>query len=73
MRWRRPIRPAVAARAVGLDVGPMSGFDNAKIDEAFFAGTSWKSNFLCNLGFGDPATLPPRDPRLDFDEACRIV
>ena len=63
----------LAARAVGLDVGPMSGFDNAKIDEAFFAGTSWKSNFLCNLGFGDPVTLPPRDRRLDFDEACRIV
>ncbi len=63
----------LAARAVGLDVGPMSGFDNAKIDEAFFGGTGWKSNFLCNLGFGDPASLPPRDPRLDFDEACRIV
>jgi 3-hydroxypropanoate dehydrogenase len=63
----------LAARAVGLDVGPMSGFDNAKFDEAFFAGTSWRSNFICNLGFGDPATLPPRDPRLDFDEACRIV
>jgi 3-hydroxypropanoate dehydrogenase len=63
----------LAARAVGLDVGPMSGFDNAKLDEAFFTGTSWRSNFICNLGYGDPATLPPRDPRLDFDEACRIV
>jgi 3-hydroxypropanoate dehydrogenase len=63
----------LAARAVGLDVGPMSGFDNAKLDEAFFAGTSWRSNFICNLGYGDPATLPPRDPRLDFDEACRIA
>lgn len=63
----------LAARAVGLDVGPMSGFDNAKIDKAFFAGTSWRSNFICNLGYGDPATLPSRDPRLDFDEACRIV
>jgi 3-hydroxypropanoate dehydrogenase len=63
----------LAARAVGLDVGPMSGFDNAKLDEAFFAGTSWRSNFICNLGYGDPATLPPRDPRLDFDEVCRIV
>ena len=63
----------LAARAVGLGVGPMSGFDGDKIDEAFFGGTSWRSNFLCNLGFGDPETLPPRDPRLEFDEACRIV
>ena len=63
----------LAARAVGLGVGPMSGFDGTKIDEAFFVGTSWRSNFLCNLGFGDPSTLPPRDPRLKFDEACRIV
>lgn len=62
----------VAARAYGLDCGPMSGFDNAKVDDAFFAGTSWRSNFLCNLGYGEPDSLKPRHPRLDFDEACRI-
>jgi 3-hydroxypropanoate dehydrogenase len=63
----------LAARALGLDCGPMSGFDNAKVDAEFFAGTTVKSNFLCNLGYGDPAKLYPRSPRLDFDEACRIV
>ncbi len=64
----------VAARSIGLDCGPMSGFDNAKVDEAFFAGTSVKSNFLVALGHGDPdpAVLFPRSPRLSFDEACRI-
>jgi 3-hydroxypropanoate dehydrogenase len=63
----------LAARAMGLDCGPMSGFDNAKVDEAFFAGTTIKSNFLCNLGYGDPAKLHPRNKRLSFDEACRIA
>ncbi len=63
----------LAARAVGLDCGPMSGFDNAQVDAAFFAGTTVKSNFLCNLGHGDPAKLHPRAPRLGFDEACKIV
>jgi 3-hydroxypropanoate dehydrogenase len=63
----------IAARAVGLDCGPMSGFDNDKVDAAFFAGTSYKSNFICNIGHGDPARLHPRNPRLDFDEACRIA
>jgi 3-hydroxypropanoate dehydrogenase len=62
----------LAARALGLDCGPMSGFDKAKVDAAFFAGTSWKSNFICNLGYGNPATLHPRNPRLAFDFACRI-
>jgi 3-hydroxypropanoate dehydrogenase len=62
----------LAARALGLDCGPMSGFDNAKVDEAFFAGTSIKSNFLVNLGRGDPASIFPRSPPLGFDEACRI-
>lgn len=62
----------LAARAVGLDAGPMSGFDNAKVDEAFFAGTTIKSNFLVNLGYGDPAGVFPRSPRLSFDEAARI-
>jgi 3-hydroxypropanoate dehydrogenase len=62
----------IAARAVGLDVGAMSGFDNAKVDEAFFAGNGWKSNFLVNLGFGDPAGLYGRLPRFAFDEACRM-
>ena len=62
----------LAARALGLDCGPMSGFDNAKVDEAFFAGTTIKSNFLVNLGYGDPAGVFPRSPRLSFDEAARI-
>ncbi len=63
----------LAARALGLDCGPMSGFDNAKVDEAFFAGSPIKSNFLCNLGYGDPSKLYPRGDRLAFEEACRIV
>jgi len=62
----------MAARSLGLDVGGMSGFDNAKLDEAFFAGTSIKSNFLVNLGHGDPSKLFGRSPRLTFEEACRI-
>lgn len=62
----------LAARAVGLDCGPMSGFDNAQVDAAFFAGTTIKSNFLCNLGYGDASKLFPRSPRLTFEEACRI-
>jgi 3-hydroxypropanoate dehydrogenase len=63
----------MAARAIGLDCGPMSGFDNAKVDQAFFAGTTVKSNFLCTLGYGDVAKVRPRAPRLAFDEACKIV
>jgi 3-hydroxypropanoate dehydrogenase len=63
----------LAARALGLDCGPMSGFDNAKVDEAFFAGTTVKSNFLCNLGYGDARKLYPRSPRLSFEEACQLV
>jgi len=63
----------LAARALGLDAGPMSGFDGAKVDEAFFAGTAIKSNFLVNLGYGDPSAVFPRLPRLSFDEAARIV
>jgi 3-hydroxypropanoate dehydrogenase len=62
----------MAARALGLDCGPMSGFDNAKVDAAFFAGTQWRSNFLVNLGHGDRASIFARSPRLSFDEACRI-
>lgn len=63
----------LAARSLGLDCGPMSGFNNTKVDEAFFAGTTVKSNFLCNLGYGDPAKLHSRSPRLTFDEACRVT
>ncbi len=63
----------LAARAVGLDCGPMSGFDNAKVDAEFFAATAVKSNFLCNLGYGDPAKLYPRNPRLAFEEACKVL
>lgn len=63
----------IAARALGLDAGPMSGFDNAKVDAEFFPDGRWKSNFLVNLGYGDPAGLYPRNPRLEFNEACKIV
>ena len=63
----------IAARALGLDCGPMSGFDNAKVDELFFAGTNVKSNFICNLGYGDTKGVYPRNPRLSFDEACSIT
>ncbi len=77
----------LAARALGLDCGPMSGFDNAKVDEAFFGSDSphpgcdqeffpeghVKSNFLCNLGFGDPNRLHPRLPRLPFNAACSLL
>jgi 3-hydroxypropanoate dehydrogenase len=63
----------IAARALGLDCGPMSGFNNAKVDEEFFKGTTWRSNFLCNLGYGDASQLHPRGPRLTFDEACKIL
>jgi len=63
----------IAARALGLDCGPMSGFDNAKVDAEFFPDGQLKSNFLCNLGKGDPAKLPPVNPRFGFDEVCRII
>ena len=76
----------IAARSLGLDCGPMSGFDNEKVDQEFFgagleakgvceeyAPGRLKSNFLCNLGYGDPARLYPRAPRLDFDEACKLL
>lgn len=63
----------LAARAIGLDCGPMSGFDNARVDAEFFPDGRVRSNFLCNLGYGDPGKLFARSPRLDFDEACRIV
>src|ERR1700722_17930774 len=63
----------LAARALGLDCGPMSGFDNAKVDATFFAGTTVKSNFLCNLAHGDASKLFPRAPRLTFEEACKML
>lgn len=63
----------LAARALGFDVGPMSGFDNGKVDEAFFAGTNIKSNFIATIGHGDPASIFDRLPRLDFDETNSIV
>ena len=63
----------IAARAIGLDVGAMSGFDKAKVDEAFFADTTIKSNFLCNIGHGDPAGLFGKLPRLPFEEACTLA
>ncbi len=63
----------LAARAVGLDCGPMSGFDAAKVNAEFFPDGKWKVNFLCNLGYGDHSKLFPRSPRLDFDEACQVL
>lgn len=62
----------IAARSLGLDCGPMSGFNAAKLDQEFFPGGTLKSNFLCNLGYGDPTTLYPRGPRLEFNVACEI-
>ena len=63
----------LAARALGLDCGPMSGFDNARVDAEFFPDGQWKSNFLCNLGKGDTAKLPPLNPRFGFEEVCRVI
>jgi 3-hydroxypropanoate dehydrogenase len=63
----------IAARALGLDTGPMSGFDNAGVDSEFFAGTKVKSNFLCNLGYGDPSGISPRSPRFSFNEIAQIL
>lgn len=63
----------MAARALGLDTGPMSGFNNEGVDKEFLAGTTYKSNFLVNIGYGDSASLHPRSPRLAFDEFCKVV
>jgi 3-hydroxypropanoate dehydrogenase len=63
----------VAARALGLDCGPMSGFNADGVNSEFFPDGRFRTNFLCNLGYGDPAALPPRNPRLDFDEACQVL
>ena len=63
----------MAARSLGLDCGPMSGFDNEAVDKEFFAGTPIKSNFLCNIGYGTDKDLFPRSPRLDFDDACQVL
>jgi nitroreductase len=63
----------MAARALGLDCGPMSGFNSAGVNEEFFAGTSWRANFICNLGWGVSENLFPRLPRLAFAEACQVL
>jgi 3-hydroxypropanoate dehydrogenase len=63
----------LALRAVGLDCGPMSGFDQGKVDAEFFAGTNVRSNFLCNIGYGDPGKLFPRSPRFAFDEIAQFA
>jgi 3-hydroxypropanoate dehydrogenase len=63
----------IAARALGLDCGPMSGFDAGKVNAEFFPDGKWKANFLCNLGYGDRSKLFPRNPRLEFEEACRVL
>jgi len=63
----------LAARALGLDCGPIGGFDHAKVDAEFFPDGRWRSNFILNLGYGNPSGLHPRNPRLTFDEACRVI
>ena len=63
----------IAARAIGLDCGPMSGFDAAKVDAEFFPGGRIRTNFLCNLGHGDPAKAYSRSPRFDFSDVCQIL
>jgi 3-hydroxypropanoate dehydrogenase len=63
----------LAARSIGLDCGPMSGFDEDKVNAAFFTGTSARVNFVCSIGYGDRSKLFPRSPRLEFDEACRVI
>ena len=63
----------LAARALGLDCGPMSGFDAEKVNAEFFPDGKWKVNFLCNVGYGDHSKLRPRNPRLPFEEAARIL
>lgn len=63
----------LAARALGLDCGPMSGFDSAKVNAEFFPEGKWRVNFLCNLGYGDKTKLFPRNPRLDFEQACLVI
>jgi 3-hydroxypropanoate dehydrogenase len=63
----------LAARALGLDCGPMSGFDAQKVNAEFFPDGKWKANFLCNLGYGNAAKLHDRNPRLEFEEACVIL
>jgi 3-hydroxypropanoate dehydrogenase len=63
----------LAARSLGLDCGPMSGFDADKVNAEFFPDGAWKVNFICNLGYGDGGKLLPRNPRLRFDEACRVI
>jgi nitroreductase len=63
----------LAARALGLDCGPMSGFDTDQVNAEFFAGTTFKSNFVCSLGYGDPSGIFPRSPRPAFDEVCTVI
>ena len=63
----------LAARSLGLDCGPMGGFSRPKVDEAFFANSTWRSSVLCNLGEGDEASIFPRNPRLSFEEACKVL
>ncbi len=63
----------IAARALGLDCGPMSGFDAEKINVEFFADGRWQANFICTLGYGNKSALHPRNPRLSFEEGCTVV
>ncbi|MEE3165829.1 MAG: nitroreductase family protein, partial [Pseudomonadota bacterium] len=63
----------IAARTLGLDCGPMSGFDNVELDKEFFSNSGFKSNFICNVGYGDHSKLFERSPRFEFDEICTIL
>ena len=73
LSWLQAGYVLVAARMLGIDSGPMNGFDKALADEVFYSGTSWRSNILINLGYGDSKTLRPRAPRIDFEHACQIL
>lgn len=73
LSWLQAGYVLIAARMLGLDCGPMNGFNNTLADETFYSGTNWRSNILINLGYGDHKTLHPRAPRIDFENACQIL
>ena len=73
LSWLQAGYILIAARMLGIDCGPMNGFNKTLADEVFYSGTSWRSNILINLGYGDHKTLRPRAPRIDFEDACQIL
>jgi nitroreductase len=73
LSWLQAGYILIAARMLGIDCGPMNGFNKTLTDEVFYSGTSWRSNILINLGYGDHKTLRPRAPRIDFEDACQIL